>query len=106
MISNSSSSKNMESSTQEDDKYIDETCFVQLDNDLDSVNAEPSSKRKQATNKEEPKSKAQKVAKERAEWWRYYEVVYLEGGDGVKRRHGRCKACKSDIKADALKNGC
>ncbi|KAD3068074.1 hypothetical protein E3N88_35954 [Mikania micrantha] len=95
----------MELDVKEDDIFIDETPFVQLDNDSDSINVEQSCKRKHTTNNEGTQNKAQKVGRHRPKCWGYCEVVYIEEDDGVKRKYGRCKYCKTNIKADPHRNG-
>ncbi|KAK1441173.1 hypothetical protein QVD17_07013 [Tagetes erecta] len=91
--------------SQEDDTFVNETPFSQLNNDADPGNMEQSRKRKQDTNVEETQNKAQKVGKERAKCWSHFDVIYIDEEDGVKRKYGRCKYCKHNIKADPQRNG-
>ncbi|KAK9050555.1 hypothetical protein SSX86_030475 [Deinandra increscens subsp. villosa] len=86
-----------------DDTFINDTHFVQLDNDSDSISAEQSCKRKQ-TNEEETQRKSQKVGKERAKAWDHFHKIFLEEEDGQKRKYGRCKYCQKDIRADTNRN--
>ncbi|KAK1411432.1 hypothetical protein QVD17_37981 [Tagetes erecta] len=72
--------------SQEDDTFVNETPFSQLNNDADPGNMEQSRKRKQDTNVEETQNKAQKVGKERAKCWSHFDVIYIDEEDGVKRK--------------------
>ncbi|KAK1432618.1 hypothetical protein QVD17_09516 [Tagetes erecta] len=90
-------------STQEDDTYVDETPFAQHDKDSNSGNVKQSCKRKQETGVEGSQGKAQKAGG-RAKCWKYYDTIFLEEDDGVKRKYGKCKFCEQPIKADPTRN--
>ncbi|KAK1417386.1 hypothetical protein QVD17_26513 [Tagetes erecta] len=96
---------NSSSTQEEEDTYVDETPVVQLDNDSDTGNVKANRKRKKATNVEGTQRKVKKGSKVYAECWAYFDEIFIEEDDGVKRKYGKCKFCKSELKADPHRNG-
>ncbi|KAK1431704.1 hypothetical protein QVD17_08265 [Tagetes erecta] len=90
---------------EEEDTYVDETPVVQLDNDSDTGYVKANRKRKKATNVEGTQRKAKKGSKVYAECWAYIDEILIEEDDGVKWKYGKCKFCKSELKADPHRNG-
>ncbi|KAJ9557040.1 hypothetical protein OSB04_011654 [Centaurea solstitialis] len=90
--------------TQDDETFIEDTNpnRVLLDNDSDFVNEKDGGEEVKQNNKRERENKDGKL---RSKYWKYFDIVYIEDDDGVRRKTAKCKFCSAVLKADPIKNG-
>nr|XP_043619135.1 zinc finger BED domain-containing protein DAYSLEEPER-like isoform X2 [Erigeron canadensis] len=97
--------------TNDGNTFLDKTQCEQVDADLkdnteEVETVEPISKESRQLKRK--RAIQEKVMKEGNEWsacWQYFEKVYKNQLDGVKKKYGKCKRCKKLIEAEPIING-